>query len=77
MDWSVQSLDLNPIKNLWRIIKVQVSAERHRIRLLESMKEVIKKEWETLTEEKFRACIEGLLKQCKLVILARGRSIKY
>ncbi len=77
IDWPAQSSDLNPIENLWRIIKVRVSAKRHRIRSLKSMKEVIKEEWEKLREEDFCACIESMLKRCKLVILARGGSIKY
>ena len=69
MDWPAQSSDLNPIE-------VRIRAQRHRIRLLESMKEVIKEERENLTED-FRAYIEGIPKRCKLVILARGGSIKY
>ena len=76
MDWPAQSPDLGLVENLWRIIKVRVSAQRHRIRSLESMKEVIKEEWEKLTED-FRACIESMPKRCKLVILGRGGSIKY
>lgn len=77
MNWLPQSLDLNLIKNLWRIIKIRVNAQCHRIHLLESMKEVIKEEWEKLTEEDFCACIEGMPKQCKLGIEAQGGSIKY
>lgn len=44
---------------------------------LELMKEVIEEEWEKLTEEDFRTYIESMLKQYKLVIEARGGSIKY
>ena len=77
MDWLTQFPDLNLIKNLWQIIKVQVSTKRHRIWSLKSMKEVIKKEWEKLTKEDFWAYIESMPKRCKLVILARGVFIKY
>ena len=38
MDWLAQSPNLNPIENLWRIIKIRVSAQRHRIHSLESMR---------------------------------------
>ena len=50
-DWPAKSPDLNPIENLWRIIKIWVSGQRYRIHLLESMKEVIVEEWKKLTEE--------------------------
>ncbi len=50
-----QSPDLNPIENLWRIIKTRVSTQRHRIHSLEEM---IQEEWDKLTED-FRKCIES------------------
>ena len=75
--WAAQSPDLNPIGNLWHIIKIRVSGQRHRIRSVEEMRIAISEEWERLTEEDYRKCIENMHKRCKLVILARGESIKY
>ena len=77
MLWPAQSPDLSPIENLWCIIKIKVSAQRHRIHLLEEMQKVIQEELDKLTEEDFRKCIESMPKRCKPVILARGGSIKY
>ena len=77
MIWPAQSPNLNPIENLWRIIKLRVSRCRHRIHSVEEMKETIKEEWERLMEEDFRKCIESMKKRCKFVIKARGGSIKY
>ena len=77
IDWPGQSPDFNPLENLCRIIKVRDSAKRYRIRSLKSMEEVIKEEWEKMTEEDFWEFIERMHKQWKLVIPARSKSIKY
>ncbi len=61
IDFLAKSLDLNPMENLLKIIKIRVSAQRHRIYLLESMKEVIE-EWKKLTEKEFRTCIKSMSK---------------
>ena len=77
MIWPAQSPDLNPIENLWRIIKGRVSSRRHQIHTVEEMKVAISEEWEQLTKEDYRKCIESMHKLCKLVIMVRGGSIKY
>ena len=77
MDWPAQSPDLNPIENLWRIIKIRVSAHCHRIHSVDKMKTVIEEEWNRLSEEDFRKCIESMPKRCELVRKAKGGSIKY
>lgn len=45
--------------------------------MLESMKEIMKKEWKKLTEEDFCVCIKSMPKQYKLVIEAQDKFIKY
>lgn len=77
MDWPAQSPDLNPIENLWRIIKLRVSARRHQIHSVEDMEQAISMEWELLKVEDYRRCIESMPRRVELVIKARGGSIKY
>ena len=77
MDWPAQSPDLNPIENLWRIIKIRVSARRHQIHTIEAMEQAITKEWKLLKEEDYRRCIESMPRRIELVIKAKGGAIKY
>ena len=49
--WPVQSPDLNPIENFWRIIKIRVRGRRHRIHSVEEKRVAIREEWEKLTED--------------------------
>ena len=46
MNWSVQSPNLNPIENLWRIIQIRINGRRHRIHNIEEMKVAIQEGWE-------------------------------
>jgi hypothetical protein len=77
MSWSAQSPNLNPIENLWRLIKLRISGRRHRVHSVEEMKRVIEDEWNNLTPEDFQASIESMQRRCQAVIKARGGMTKY
>jgi DDE superfamily endonuclease len=77
MKWPGQSPDLNPIENLWRIIKLRISKRRHRIRNIKEMERVIREEWDKLTPADWERCIKSMQKRCRLVIMTKGGSIKY
>jgi hypothetical protein len=41
------------------------------------MEEVIREEWKILTSADWEDCIKNMQKRCRLVIKAKGGSIKY
>ena len=49
--WPAQSPDLNPIENIWIILKRRIEKKRHRIHSLEDMEEAIRAEWALLSKE--------------------------
>jgi len=77
MWWPAQSPNLNPIENLWRIIKLRISKRRHRIQSISEMEEVIREEWAKLTPNDWQKCIKSIEKRCRLILKARGGAINY
>jgi DDE superfamily endonuclease len=75
--WPAQSPDLNPIENVWSIIKRRINRKRHRIHSKEEMIEAILKEWASLTTADYLKCIDSMEKRVKICILAEGGPIKY
>jgi hypothetical protein len=77
MPWPAQSLDLNPIENIWRLIKLRISKRRHRIRSIKEMERVLLEEWDKITPKDYRWCISSMPKRIDLIYKNKDSSIKY
>ena len=76
LDHPPQSPDLNPIENLWRIIKLKIY-KNHEISSLDKLWQVYEQEWESIESEICVKLIESMPKRIAAVILAKGGHTKY
>ena len=76
-DWPAQSPDLNPIENLWRILKLRISKRREYIHNREEMVQVLREEWDKITPDDYRKCITSWTKRMKEVIKNKGGATHY
>jgi len=75
LDWPPYSPDLNPIENLWGILKQKVDA-RHP-RTVDELRNVAEEEWRRISMDTVRACIESMARRLTAVIEANGGQTGY
>ena len=75
-DWPAQSPDLNPIENIWRMIKYSL-AKRPVARLVVELDRQIQQEWDAVTQETIQKLIESMPRRVAVVISARGGHTHY
>lgn len=76
LDHPPQSPDLNPIENLWRILKLKIH-ENNDITSLNQLWEVFEKEWEDIDQDICQKLVESMPRRLAAVIAAKGGHTKY
>jgi transposase len=77
IEWPVSSPDLNPIANVWRLLKARLRKRANRPHTLEAMENAIREEWEALRLEDYLRYFRSLPERVQAVIAARGGHTKW
>jgi transposase len=75
MDWPANSPDLNPIENIWSLLKRRVG--RHFPTTREEIIAAIQLEWSQLTVSDITRCCQSMRERCQAVIDANGGHTKW
>ena len=70
LDWPAQSPDLNPIEDVWAVLKANVAQRKSRTE--QGLKRVIKEHWAYITIEFGQKLIESIPKRLQVVIEGKG-----
>ena len=73
--WPANSPDLNPIENIWSILKQNV--EKHKVTTKKQLIDAIQLEWGKLSIDLIRKTIESMPKRIKEVIENQGKKCSY
>ena len=75
LEWPSQSLDLNPIENLWWALKKAVA--RRRPKNLTELEAIAKEEWAKIPLKRCQTLVERYSSRLHDVIAAKGAATKY
>ncbi len=75
LDWPANSPDLNPIENLWGIVKRKMRDTRPNN--ADDLKATVKETWASIPPQQCHKLITSMPRRIEAVIKTKGASIKY
>jgi hypothetical protein len=72
LDWPANSPDLNPLENVWKLLKDAIQHGQTCPRNLEELKMPLQREWKSISSVKLRNLCHSLPARSQSVIEAKG-----
>jgi transposase len=77
LTWPAQSPDLNPIENLWAIIKNRIRNRRNKPSSLPELERLVQREWKAIPRHVIENLVDSMPRRIQAVIAAQGGPTKY
>jgi hypothetical protein len=77
LDWPAQSPDLNPIENLWKILKDRIQSREKFPRDTKELKVALQEEWSKIDSSLLFNLVESMERRVKEVLKQKGLPSKY
>jgi transposase len=77
LEWPAQSPDLNPIENLWAIVKRSIRERQKPPTNLPELERYVKAAWKAIPIATIRNLIDSMPRRIQAVIAAQGGATKY
>jgi transposase len=77
LSWPAQSPDLNPIENIWSILKERIRKRIPHPTNLKQLEKYVHEEWDQLDPLMLRNLVKSIRRRNRLVFFARGYQSKY
>ena len=77
MKWPAQSPDLNPIENVWGLLKQRLRKLPKQPTSADQLFDILSSEWDSLSDEYFYTLACSMASRVRKVINVGGRSTKY
>ena len=68
LNWPSNSPDLNPIENLWNVLKTRLQARNPRPRTLPDVKQAVIEEWDSITADEIDKYVDSMPEHIQAVV---------
>ena len=75
LDWAAQSSDMNPVENLWHVLKVEVG--KRKPKNINELKKCVEKEWNKIDVDVCKKLVKNMNSRCNKLLRVKDGNTKF